>query len=100
MGIRKKYLTKKNYKIAETLVAVAISYAASELLKAAWEKASDRPAPDNPNSEEADIREVIFFSASLAAVSSALKLLARNKFSKIWSGLDGELPSELPEEPK
>ncbi|MBK6265979.1 DUF4235 domain-containing protein [Marivirga sp. S37H4] len=93
--IKKKYLSKKNYQVLETISALGISLLTKELVKKGWKKITKTPPPENPYSTEASVREVILFSVSLALVSTSIKLLTRSKFAKQWDKLEGELPKNL-----
>lgn len=93
--INKKYLTKRNYQVLETISAVGISFLTKELVKKGWQKVTHQHAPENPYSKESNLKEVILFSISLAVVGTTFKLIARDKFAKAWESLDGELPEYL-----
>ncbi|GAA5034340.1 hypothetical protein GCM10011506_27590 [Marivirga lumbricoides] len=93
--INKKYLTKRNYQVLETVSAVGISFLTKELVKKSWQKITRQQPPENPYSNESSLKEVILFSISLAVVGTTFKLIARDKFAKAWKELDGELPEYL-----
>lgn len=95
MSNKNEQLTSKRFEILELIAAFGISLVAKELVKKGWEKTTQTPAPENPYSSRASVKEVILFSVSLALVSTGIKLLTRNKLAKQWDKMGGDLPKTL-----
>ncbi len=88
-------LSKRNYSVLESALTIGLSFLAKELIKKSWEKVTDKPAPENPESDKNDLKEVIVFTMSVALIGAAVKLITRSNLSKRWDKLGGELPKKL-----
>lgn len=82
-----------------TILSAALSLGVAAIAKAAfdnrYEAFTGEPAPKNPESDEASLGKIVFYTAITAAIGVTAKLIVRKFFTKKWKKMDGKVPKHL-----
>ncbi len=88
-------LSKTKFQILSALLSLGVAALAKAAVDNRYEAISGKPAPKNPETDEATLVNVILYTAITAAVGVTAKLIVRKYFTKQWKELDGEVPKHL-----
>ncbi|MHA7129836.1 DUF4235 domain-containing protein [Algoriphagus namhaensis] len=88
-------LSKNKYQLLSTVLPLAVAALAKSTLDKRYEASTGKPAPKNPETDEATFGQVLLYATITAAVGVSVKLLMRKFLANQWKRMDGELPKHL-----